>query len=369
MRVALPAAVAAVLLLSSCSASHEDDGRPTVKPPTADALEVAWQVEVDDLYHDADTGRGDAVWVGADRVALVGRDRVSVIDAASGTTTGTIDLPGRVCAAAPDANAAGIGVVVVGRRADGGGAPCTAARAVAVDLATATTLWTKPVTERIYLRFVGVGERTVAVADAAAGVQRLRITDGKRLPDLGADSRGSATNGTTVVVTGADSTTLEVQDQDSGRLLHRLDVPRVYDVAEVLPGTDPVVVAVNGPDGFGFVDLSGRRPRPVGRGINSSYPRLERVTSVDGTAVVQYGTSSVVGRWNPDTRTLDTIPVLDEGEALVGAYDGRLVTTVSSGNPLAQGAVVRLVDPADPADPLVLGTIPESIGSFFGTAT
>ncbi|HVK28217.1 MAG TPA: hypothetical protein VM575_07745, partial [Nocardioides sp.] len=47
----------------------------------------------------------------------------------------------------------------------------------------------------------------------------------------------------------------------------------------------------------------------------------------------------------------------------------RLVTTVSSGNPLAQGAVVRLVDPADPADPLVLGTIPESIGSFFGTAT
>lgn len=367
MRAVLPASLAASLLLSACSAAREDDDRPTVQPPTVEALEVAWQLDVDDLFHDADTGRGDAVWVGADRVALIGARTVTVVDAASGTTTGTIDLPGQVCTLAPDTNGAGIGVVVVGREASGGGAPCNGARAVAIDLATATTLWTKPVTERVYLRSVGVGERTVAVTDAGAGAQRLRLSDGRRLPDI--EGTKTSTNGTTVVAASADDTSLEAYDQDSGRLLHRVDVPQVYDVAEILPGTDPVVVAVNGPGGFGLVDVSGRTPRPVGRAIASGYPRFDRIATLDGTAVVQYGSSSVVSRWNPDTRTLDTIPVLDEGEHLVGVYDDRLVTSTSSDNPLAQGAVVRLVDPDDPADPLVLGTIPESISSFLGTAT
>ncbi|NYI44813.1 hypothetical protein BJ993_001893 [Nocardioides aromaticivorans] len=366
MRVVLPAALAATLLLSACSTAHEDDG-PEVAAPEVEDLETAWQVDVEGLYRDADTGRGDGIWVGTDRVALITTDSVTVLDTADGTTTGTIDLPGQVCAVAPDVNADGIGVVVVGRRARGGGAPCNAARAVAVDLADATTLWTRPVRERVYLGSIGVGEKTVAVADAGAGAQRLRLSDGKRLPDV-AGTKSSA-NGATIVAAGDDYTSLAVHDQDSGRLLTTVTVPDVYDVAEILPGAEPPVVAVNGPDGFALVDLAGREPRPVGRAIDSSYPRFERVTSLDGTAVLQYGKSSVVGRWNPDTRTLDTIPALDEGESLVGAYDGRLVTTISSGNPLAPGAVVRLVDPADPADPLVLGTVPESISSFFGTAT
>lgn len=367
MRVVLPAALAATLLLSACSPAHEDDDRPKVAAPEVEELATAWQVDVDDLYRDADTGRGDGIWVGADRVALIATDTVTVVDATDGTTTGTIDLPGQVCTVAPDVNAEGIGVVVVGRRARGGGAPCNAARAVAVDLADATTLWTRPVRERVYLRSVGVGEQTVAVADAGAGAQRLRLSDGKRLRDVAGTK--SSTNGSTIVAAGDDDTSLAVHDQDSGRLLTTVEVPDVYDVAEILPGTEPAVVAVNGPDGFALVDLAGREPRPVGRAIDSSYPRFERVTSIDGSAVLQYGKSSVVDRWNPDTRTLDTIPALDEGESLIGAYDGRLVTTISSGNPLAPGAVVRLVDPADPADPLVLGTIPESISSFFGTAT
>lgn len=367
MRVVLPAALAATLLVSACSMAREDDDKPTVAAPEVEDLEAAWQVDVEGLYRDADTGRGDGIWVGADRVALIATDAVTVVDAASGTTTGTIELPGQVCTVSPDVNADGIGVVIVGRRARGGGAPCNAARAVAVDLADATTLWTRPVRERVYLRSIGVGERSVAVADAGAGAQRLRLSDGKRLPDI--EGTKSSTNGTTVVAASADYRSLGVHDQDSGRLLHTVEVPDVYDVAEILPGAEPAVVAVNGPDGFALVDLAGRKPRPVGRAIDSSYPRFERLTSIDGTAVLQYGKSSVVGRWNPSTRTLDTIPALDDGESLVGVYDDRLVTTLSSANPLAPGAVVRLIDPADPADPLVLGTIPESIGSFFGTAT
>jgi len=278
-------ATALALLLSACS--HEDD-EPDRKPtgeqePAVQALEIAWQTPADHAFSEIDDGRGDGLWTTSEQVTVVSDTAVTTYDLATGEEQAEIALPGHVCAVSPDVNAAGVGAVVVGRQSDGVHVD-RCQTVVAVDTVGAKVRWRARVRETAYLNHVSVGKQAVAVTDAADGARRLRVKDGHRLPTLG--SGPSTSNGVTVVAPNADDTALQVFDQDSGRQLKTLPSTRLYDIAAVLPGTDPVLVAVNDADGFAFRDLSRARPRAVGRQIGTSYPRYGRTVTVDGTTVL-----------------------------------------------------------------------------------
>lgn len=356
---------ALVLTLSACA--HEDDGKAAVPDrPVVLPLEQVWQVPVEDVFSDGDRRRGDGLWPSGDRVSVVGDSTVTTYDAATGEQLAEVRLPASVCAVSPDVNGDGIGAVAVGTREDGVHVT-RCARVVAVDTVAGEIRWQTPVREEAYLTGLAVGARTVAITDAAAGAQRLDVRDGSRLASLG--TGGATADGGSVVTQNATSTALQVFEQDSGRLVKTLPSPRAYDIDLLLPGPDPVVVAVNDEAGFFFRELSGDRPRATGRGTSSSYPRFERAVVVDGTPVVQYGGAGVLDRWNPSTRRLDPLTVLDPAELLVGTREGRLITLTYDGSLLAPGAVVRSLDPDDPADladPQVLGTIEGPVGAALG---
>ncbi|WP_408897480.1 hypothetical protein ACJ5H2_21530 [Nocardioides sp. R1-1] len=362
----LPAVVVTLLLLTSaCSGGGrpERSGQPTEPTSPVPALDVAWQSDETDTFHDADTRRGDALWTTSERVSVIGDDAVTTYDVTTGERLSRVPLRGRVCAAAPDVNGDGIGAVAVGRLDEDGVHVTACDRVVAVDTVAGTERWRTRVPEPAYLTTIGVGDRTVAVTDAAAGARRLRITDGRPMRTLG--SGASVTDGTTVVAAASDERSLEAFDQDSGRLLRRIPVDDVYDVETVLSGTEPALVAVNGPDGFYFRELS-RPSHVVGRELDGSYPRFGRAVTVGGSTVLQYGQGAVLDRWDAATRSLTKLTVLESGESLVGAHDGRLVTLTGEGNLLAPGAVVRAVDPDEPGDPRVLGTLRRSAGAALG---
>lgn len=356
---------ALVLLLSACS--HENDGRAAA-PDEREVLplRVAWQVPVDHAFGESDRRRGDGLWTTSEQVSVIGDTTVTTYDLATGEQLSQVQLPASVCAVSPDVNGDGIGAVAVGAREDGVHVT-HCAKVVAVDTVAGKVRWQAPVREEAYLSGIAVGARTVAVTDAAAGARRLDVRDGARLATLG--TGGSSADGVSVVAQNADSTALQVFDQDSGRLVKTLPSPRAYDIDLLLPGTDPVLVAVNDENGFSFRDLSGERPRAVGRGASTSFPRFERSVVLDGTPVVQYGGSGVVDRWNPRTRELEQVTVLDPSEIVAGVRDDRLITLAYDGSLLAPGAVVRSIDPADPADaadPEVLGTVEGSTGAALG---
>lgn len=356
---------ALVLLLSACS--HENDGKRAA-PAEREVLPlpVAWQVPVDHAFGDSDRRRGDGLWTTSEQVSVIGDTTVTTYDIATGEQLSQVRLPGSVCAASPDVNGDGIGVVAVGAREDGVHVT-HCAKVVAVDTVAGTVRWQAPVREEAYLSEIAVGARTVAVTDAAAGARRLDLRDGSRLATLG--TGGSSADGVTVVAQNAGSTALQVFEQDSGRLVRTLPSTRAYDVDLLLPGTDPVLVAINDQKGFFVRDLSGKQPRAVGRGASTSYPRFERTAVVGGTPVVQYGGAGVVDRWDPATRRLDPLTVLEPSEVLVGVREDRLITLAYDGDLLAPGAVVRSFDPDDPAevaDPEVLGTVERSTGAALG---
>lgn len=356
---------ALVLALSACS--HEDDGKAAAPDhPVVLPLDVAWQVPLDRAFGDNDPRRGDGLWTSAQRVSVIEDTTVTTYDIATGEQLSQVRLPASVCAASADVNGDGIGAVAVGAREDGVHVT-HCAKVVAVDTVAGKVHWQAPVREEAYLTGLAVGARTVAVTDAAAGARRLDVRDGARLDTLG--TGGSSADGVSVVTQNATSTGLQLFEQDSGRLVKTLPSTRAYDVDLLLPGTDPVLVAINDERGFYFRDLSGERPRAVGRGASTSFPRFERTVVLDGAPVVQYGGSAVVDRWNPGTRRLEQLAVLDPAEVVAGVRDDRLITLAYDGSLLAPGAVVRSIDPADPdevADPEVLGTIEGSTGAALG---
>lgn len=358
---------AVVLVLTGCS--RENDGepeQPTAAPAVAD-LDLIWETATDDRpFHDIDEGRGDAMWPAGDVLGVVGKQSVTTYDVANGDATARIDLPDPVCAVSPDVNREGVGAVLTGALDEDGVHVAQCDTAVAIDTVAGRILWSRRVAEVAYVNNISVGAETVAVSDIAAGARRLRVDDGAPLPTLGTSY--SSGNGSLVVATSGEDDAVLVYDQDSGKELRRLPIGGVNDVGVVLPG-EPTLVAVDDRSSdFHLRDVSGRRARIVGQELQRSYPQLWRSVQVDGSTVLQYGGSPVVDRWDPDTRTLVNVITLDPTESLIGVHDGRLVTAAPFGNHLAPTSLVRAIDPADPTDPLVLGTFDRSAGAVLGIA-
>lgn len=324
-------------------------------------LEEAWRLDDVRPAVNNDEGVADGVWVGQGRVAVIGDRAVTVVDAASGAKQGTIKLRGRMCLAAPDVNRDGVGAVLVTSPGNDDPYPCDTV--VAVDLVRHRTLWRREL-DVPYATQVAVGRRTVAVTNGEGGARRLRVGDGRRLPDLGA--KVAAANGSTVIATDDARTTLQVFDQDSGRLRSTLGVPEVYDAGQILPGPGPVLVALNGARGSSFTNVSGTRSRQVGRELDGDALRYARSVRVADETVVAYDAGTAIDRVDPATGDLEQLTVLTPGERLVGADDDRLITTIDAGNGIAPGTLVRSIDPADPEDPTVLGTIPQTYDTGFG---
>ncbi|MDN5744846.1 MAG: hypothetical protein L0H31_06960, partial [Nocardioidaceae bacterium] len=220
MRARLPLVLAATLLLAACSGASETDDRPDGPTTTTEAvapslpeLEEAWTLDGVRPFVNNDEGVADGVWVGKGRVAVIEDRAVRVVDAASGTKQGTIKLRGQMCLAAPDVNRDGVGAVVLGR-SDKNGFVNNCNTVVAIDLVHHRALWRRHLGAIPYPTHVAVGRRTVAVTDEYHGARRVRISNGRRLSDLG--TKVASTNGSTVVATDGARTSLQVYDQDSG---------------------------------------------------------------------------------------------------------------------------------------------------------
>lgn len=323
-------------------------------------LEEAWRAPVPGagVWHDLDDARGDGLWLAAGVISAVSADAVTTYDAATGAVRSTVSLDGSVCAASRDVNADGIGVVALGPLED-----CRTL--VAVDTAAGRVRWQVRLDDEVVLDDVSAGARVVAVT-GVRGAWRFRADDGAALPGMVGGE--AASNGRFVVVTperGGAAESYDVYDQDSGEQLASLPAEPSTAV-EVIVSSEPLVVTAYewDDDGTYLRDLSGDRPRRIGRRINAGYPHLTQHVAVDGSAAgavaVQYGASPVVETWTAD-RPLDEVGsfVLDPDEIVVDQHAGRLITlTPTTGRVAGDTSVVRAVDPADPGDPWVLGTAP-----------
>jgi hypothetical protein len=351
------AAAAVVLLALTGCTSDEDDpnGGATIARIPIPELEVAWRAPApfNGLWHDLDDARGDGLWPAPDAISAVSDDSVTTYDAATGAVRSTVSLDGSVCATTRDVNAAGIGVVVLGPLED-----CRTV--VAVDTAAGQVRWQAELDGEAFVDDVSAGDRVVAVT-GVRGAQRFRVSDGKTLPGVGGGE--AASNGRFVVVTperGGDEESYDVYDQDTGELLK--SVPADANTAvEVIVSSEPLVVTAYdwSDDGTYLRDLSGDRPQRFGRRINAGYPHLTEHLELDGSVAVQYGASPVVETWIANG-PLEAAPFeLDPDEILVDRHAGRLITlTPTDDQVTGDTSVVRAIDPADPGDPLFLGTAP-----------
>ncbi|WP_183097851.1 outer membrane protein assembly factor BamB family protein [Nocardioides pelophilus] len=320
-------------------------------------LEEAWRAPVPGagLWHDLDDARGDGLWPAPDMISAVSAHAVTTYDAATGAVRSTVPLDGSVCAASRDVNDDGIGVVALGPLED-----CRTL--VAVDTTAGRVRWQVRLDDEVVLNDVSAGARVVAVT-GVRGAWRFRVDDGAALPAMVGGE--AASNGRFVVVTperGGAAESYDVYDQDSGEQLWSLPA-EASTAVEVIVSSEPLVVTAYewGDDGTYLRDLSGDRPRRVGRRINAGYPHLTQYVALDGggAAAVQYGASPVVETWTADRPLEPASFVLDPEEIVVDQHAGRLITlTPATGRVAGDTSVVRAVDPTDPADPWVLGTAP-----------
>lgn len=326
-------------------------------------LEEAWRAPVPGtgVWHDLDDARGDGLWPAPGVISAVSAGAVTTYDAATGAVRSTVPLDGSVCAASRDVNADGIGVVALGPLED-----CRTL--VAVDTAAGRVRWQVRLDDGIVLGDVSAGARVVAVT-GVRGAWRFRVDDGAALPGMVGGE--AASNGRFVVVTpdrGGAAESYDVYDQDSGEQLSSLPAGASTAV-EVIVSSEPLVVSAYewGDDGTYLRDLSGDRPRRIGRRLNAGYPRLTQHVAVDGdgagagdgAVAVQYGASPVVETWTADRPLEVGSFVLDPDEIVVDQHAGRLITlTPATGRVAGDTSVVRAVDLADPGDPWVLGTAP-----------
>jgi len=348
------------LLLAGCSGDSDQGARSETpsaagtSAPGPPELDAAWNAAVTDgpfvaTRPDEGVNPIDA----GDRVVVLGPQQVAAYDEATGDVAWETELPRPVCASSRGVNDTGVVAVLLG--ADG---ECT--EAAALDTTDGRVLWTVPIprAEDAFGHEGSVGSDAVVVTGECAGFSMLRLTDGGVGDTVtGATVHGrcasAASDGSTVVLSSRGR--LSVFDAGSGKRRSTWPAEGLGRVGDVL-NEEPLVVTARFADGASFVDLSGREPHRFGR--DEGWFGGEPVASyrLGDTLWVQYDdVDSLVGYDLATREETATLRVGDDA-TLVGSYAGQLVVTVGGDDPA--GVRLWLVDPAAPAEPQVLGTLP-----------
>lgn len=348
------AALVLLAVLSGLSACSDDGSRDDAGPaaPKVPELEAAW---TSDEVADA-----TVMWSLGDTVVVGGDDRLAGLDVATGETRWSRTFRHGICRWPEAPNAEGTLAVLLARE----GRPRTCVDVAALDLDDGRLRWRRsldgehPVDwDQAEYDGVSVGDRTVAVTDSVlSAAVLLDLADGEVRTvrdDAELSSDGAHLIGLTRGPTPGDgSRTATVHDLDTGR---RSTVFRVGDASNLVPVlTDPLVIGTE--RGRWGSDLFLVRPdgvTRVGRGVGSF------TASVDGRLVLTYPGALVVV--DESTGEEQQVAVLDPQEEAVGIADGRLITLDAAVEWLEEPTtVVRRVDPAQPADPVVLGSLPRT---------
>lgn len=391
----LALALTLVFTVSSCFLGDDSDrsDRPKAQAAEAPVLKAAWTN--DEAPPMPETGLGAAtdeyagrhLWETGEILAVTTGDHVMGVDRSSGETAWTFRPKAgqHLCAVAPRPTSDGVVGLLVG-----GTGMCT--QAVALDLTTGQTTWTRRLTPAVERVEPNVPEVTVNdSALTAHGVRdrggcpeldRFDIATGKPLPTLVTSTEwcddDSVEHDGSVIATRIalpaagdvvpESAQLSLYDERSGELLWSRKTTAHTELMGIV-SSDPLVLDLIDDDGRRLmreVDENGKPSRIVGPSLRGPDTALSTHWT-DGLLVTDLEVS--VG-YDPETG--DEAWRTPDRELAVGVHDEAVVTSAyiekaaaserEPGEPINEVWLVRR-DPGSDPSPQVLGRLPDAESS------